>query len=242
LINFFFSKFEKKLKQYDYSSAQNVDTFIAISEFVRKRIKKYYNRDAFVIYPPVKFSDITVSTYNEGYYLIVSHLVPYKNIDLAIEAFNQNGKKLIIIGEGGERERLKSLVESPDIQFLQNQSREQVVQHLERCKAFIHPQVEDFGIAACEAQAAGKPVIALGKGGALETVVEGTTGIFFNDETPEALNAAIDRLSVLQINPEECRRNVERFSEDRFVQELASFFESNWKMDYRKNPEYSHAK
>lgn len=221
-INRFFLKvFERYLKSYDYESAQSVTEFVAISKFIQDRIKKYYNRDSTVIYPPVDLSDISVSQRAEDFYLIVSHLVPYKNVDLAIQSFNQNGKKLIIIGEGGELEKLQKMA-SPNILFKQKQSRKEVVWHLENCKAFVHPQVEDFGIAACEAQAAGKPVIAYRKGGALETVVDGKTGIFFDYETVESLNQALCQLEKLEICRSLCRENVERFSNERFVSEIQS--------------------
>ena len=210
------------VKSFDRKAAQKVDHFIANSSFVAKRIHRYYNREATVIYPPVSFGDFIFTRAKEDFYLVVSELVPYKRVDLAVDAFNKNGKRLVIIGEGSERESLEAKAES-NIEFLGRQPFSVLKQSYSKCRAFILPGIEDFGITPLEAQASGSPVIAFGEGGALETVVDRKTGLFFKEHTADALISVIHEFELMKLNAADCRRNAERFSEDRFRREIRDF-------------------
>lgn len=222
------------LRLQDYTAAQRVDQFVANSQNVAARIRKLYGRDSPVIYPFVdltRFESARISPNhpNGKYYLIVSRLGGHKRVDIAIEAFNKLGWPLKIIGDGPEREKLQALAR-PNIQFLGNLSDEQVVEHYFNCKAFIYPQEEDFGITALEAQAVGKPVIAYRAGGALETVIEGETGFFFDKQTADSLTELLIKLEELKaiqkINSQDCQENAQRFSKERFVRELENLVKS----------------
>jgi glycosyltransferase involved in cell wall biosynthesis len=180
------------LRVWDSVSAMRVDLFLANSEHVANRIRKYYRREAEVIHPPVavdEFEPVQRSEL-EDYYLWCGELVRYKRPDVAIEAFNANGLPLIVIGDGEERERLEKIAK-PNITFLGKAPFAALKHHMARCKALVFPGEEDFGIVPLEVQASGRPVIALARGGALETVVEGKTGVFFHQSTVASLNAAI---------------------------------------------------
>lgn len=223
-----FRKMTPYLRQFDKMAAQNVDDFIANSIFVQERIKQIYGRESVVIHPPVELS-FEPGHPSEDFYLIVSALVPYKRIELAIRAFNELDKPLIIIGEGSESLRLKELAGN-NITFLGSQPFEVLKKHYEHCKAFIFPGVEDFGITPLEAQAAGKPVIAFRKGGVLETVKEEETGLFFNEQSPESLVDAVMRYERhrTEFSPENCRKNAESFSPQRFRKEIKDFLLENY--------------
>ncbi len=166
------------MKIWDVSSSNRVDYFIANSENVAKRIWKHYKRESVVIHPPVRCNLFEVGNIDEDYFLVLSRLVEYKRIDLAVKAFNKLGLPLVIIGDGPEREKLEKIA-GDNIKFLGRQPDSLIKEYYSKCRAFIFPGEEDFGITPLEAQASGRPVIAFGKGGALETVVEGQTGLFF---------------------------------------------------------------
>ncbi|MGD9686126.1 MAG: glycosyltransferase family 4 protein [Desulfobacter sp.] len=178
------------LRLWDLASASRVDHFVANSTFVAKRIKKHYRRDAVVINPPVSADDFFISEQTDDFYLMVGQLVRYKRADLAVEAFNLSGRRLIIIGDGEQLEDLKRMA-AHNVTAMGRQPFSVIREHYSKCKALIFPGVEDFGIVPLEAMASGRPVIAYRKGGALETVVEGVTGLFFDQQTPEALNEAV---------------------------------------------------
>jgi glycosyltransferase involved in cell wall biosynthesis len=204
------------LRLWDRVSADRVDHFVANSHEVAARIRRHYGRDSEVIYPPVDVERITPSgTDPEDFYLVVARLVPYKRVDLAVAAANRLGRRLLIVGEGSERRKLESIA-GPTVEFLGRRTDEEIAELYARCRAFLFPGLEDFGIAPVEAQAAGRPVIAFGAGGALETVVDGKTGVLFPMQTPEALVAAITRLEATSFDAALCRRNAERFSAERF--------------------------
>lgn len=224
-IRFVFRLIIPLLRKFDLKSAKNVDYFIANSAFVQERIRRIYNRDSMLIYPPVTLADFQLSQKSENFYLIVSALVPYKRIDIAVDAFSKLGRKLIIIGNGSEINVLKEKATS-NIIFLRNQPKEVLIDHYQRCKAFIFPGIEDFGITPLEAQACGKPVVAFRGGGALETVWDGRTGVFFDSQTSQSLIEAIQHLDSLKINPHECRENAKRFSPENFREQLKVFIES----------------
>lgn len=165
------------LRRFDKKSAEKVDYFIANSAFVKDRIKRIYGKDSTVIHPPVDLSGFRPDQPSHNYYLMVSELVPYKRVELAVRAFNKLGKKLIIIGDGSERKKLESIAKK-NVKLMGTQPFEVIKKSFEHCKAFIFPGIEDFGITPLEAQASGKPVIAFRGGGVLETVLEGKTGLF----------------------------------------------------------------
>lgn len=199
------------LQRWDVSTADNVHYYIANSENVRHRIRRYYKREAEVIFPPVDTDRFQCSMQDEGFHLIVSALVPYKRVDLAVEAFNVSGKRLVIAGTGPESAKLRAMA-GPNIEFLGWQSDEQLAQLYARCTALIFPGVEDFGIVPLEAQASGKPVIAFRQGGALETIVEGVTGVFFDRQTAESLQEGVTACAAVRFDPGVIRTHAERFS------------------------------
>ncbi len=213
------------LRLWDRQAADRVDAFIAISETVRRRIAKFYRRDAVVIHPPVHTERFEPSSRQEDFYLIVSRLVPYKRIDLAIEAFNQLGKPLVVIGDGRDRRALQAMA-GPNITFLGHAPLETVRDYIARCRAFIFPGLEDFGITPVEAQAAGRPVIAFAGGGALDTVVDGQTGVLFAEQTPESLMRAVQDCEGIPFDPDAARRNAERFSVQAFERRFTAFVET----------------
>lgn len=203
------------LRQWDYTASQRVDHFVANSKFVAKRIAKYYRRESTVIYPPVDTSSIPWAQ-PEDYYLLISRLRPYKRVDLAIRAFNKLGIPLKIIGSGEQEAELRALAK-PHIEFLGQVTDEEKKYYLARCRALIHPQEEDFGITAVEAMAAGRPVIAYGAGGALETIKPGVSGSFFQEQSWEALADAVIRFRYEKFDPEIIRQEAQRFSRNSFV-------------------------
>jgi len=215
------------LRAWDVKSSDRVHHFIANSQNVRERIRRHYNRDAEVIYPPVDVSDFRVSSCDEGYFLIVSALAPYKRIDLAIETFNKSGERLVIVGDGQENLRLRVLARS-NIEFVGTASTDRLAEYYERCTALIFPGEEDFGIVPLEAMASGKPVIAYRKGGALESVVEGRenqTGIFFTDQTTDSLLEAIERFRRTPFNPQKIREHALKFDRSIFKSKMEAFLE-----------------
>jgi glycosyltransferase involved in cell wall biosynthesis len=214
--------FLSRLRQWDRLAADRVDHFVAISKVVRQRIRKYYHRDANVIYPPVDVERFQLSEEHGDYFLIISRLVPYKRIDMAVEAFGQLGLPLWIIGDGRDRRALEAM-SAPNVRFLGRVSDEGIERYLRECRAFIFPGEEDFGIAPLEAQAAGRPVIAYAGGGALETVAEGTTGLFFREQTPEALAEAIARFDDDHFDPRAIRKHATRFGREAFQRRFSEF-------------------
>ncbi len=214
-----------KLKEWDFQKAQRVDYFIANSNYIAGKIQKHYNKIAKVIHPSVKVDDFEIADKIDNYFLIVSRLRPYKKVDLAIEAFNNLKLPLKIIGSGSEYQKLKKLA-GPNIEFLGDLTDKERNYYLSHCQAFIYPQVEDFGISALEAMACGRPVIAYAKGGALETVVEGETGIFFDHQNWAALAHAVLRFQQQRFDPQSIRAHARKFDQELFVCQLQSFIES----------------
>jgi glycosyltransferase involved in cell wall biosynthesis len=215
------------LRLWDYASAARVDGFAANSRYVARRIWKTYRRRARVIYPPVAMDRFTVEHNKEDYYVTVSRLVPYKRIDLIVEAFRHlPNKQLIVIGDGPEFAKLSEIA-TPNVKLLGRQPAEVVSQHMQSAKAFLFAADEDFGIAPVEAQACGTPVIAYGHGGALETVVEGSTGLFFQEQNAESLVAAIETFESCgwQFDPGLIRAHAENFSQEQFRRKCLAFIE-----------------
>ncbi|GAB4536948.1 MAG: glycosyltransferase [Anaerolineae bacterium] len=217
------------LQRWDRRAADGVDHFVAISREIQSRIARFYQRDSTVIHPPVDTGRYRPSSDAPGdYFLVVSRLIPYKRIDLAVQACSELKRPLIVVGEGRARATLEALA-GPTIQFRGRVPQEELGQLLARCRAFIFPGYEDFGIAPVEAQAAGRPVIAYAAGGALDTVIDGETGLFFYEQTPEALIEAIGRLDHIDFDPAAIRHNAECFSVPRFKRELGEFIEEKWR-------------
>lgn len=223
------------LRIWDIRSSNNVDFFLANSKYIAKRIDKCYRRSATVLYPPVAIDDFKLETNKEDYYLTVSRMVPYKRIDLIVKAFAQMpSKKLVVIGNGSEFEKIKKLA-TPNIMLLGYQKFEVLKRHMQKAKAFIFAAEEDFGIVPVEAQACGTPVIAYGKGGALETVqgmeTKHPTGIFFYKQTEEDIIEAVKEFEKNSyiLTPENCRNNAEKFGEERFRSEFKSFIDEKLK-------------
>jgi len=222
------------LRIWDRSASDRVDSYIANSKNTSLKIKKFYGRDSVVIYPPVDQGEIfdkktdTDIKMPEDYYLIVSRLSPYKKVDVAIAAFNRLGLPLVIIGEGSDRKRLEKMANT-NITFLGFQTEKVLSSCYANCRAFIFPGEDDFGITIVEAMSFGKPVLAYRKGGALETIIEGETGEFFDAAVPEILADGIRKLNkdIGKYDVEKIKNRAERFSRKRFETDLQNFIESS---------------
>jgi len=208
------------LRQWEIAASRRVTRFIAISSEIQQRIKRIYGRESDIIYPPVRVESFDVSPSSEDFYLIVSRLLPYKRIDLAIEVFNQLGLPLVVAGDGRDRTRLQQLAGS-NVKLMGRVDDAVLRDLLARCRAFIFPGLEDFGIAPMNAMACGKPVIAFAGGGALDTVINGITGVLFDRQTVPALTGALQRFKEYQFSPDEIRAHAEKFSVVRFTKEIA---------------------
>ncbi len=224
------------LRLWDVASANRVDHFVANSRYVARRIQKTYRRPAKVIYPPVEVDRFTPNQQREDFYFVLSRFVPYKRVDLIVAAFNRLGLPLMVVGDGADRERLKAMAGS-NITILGHQPESTIVDLMQRCKAFVFAAAEDFGIALVEAQAAGAPVIAYGKGGAVETVIPGVTGLLFPEQTVTSLMEAIRTFEQKQFlfDVEKMRHHADRFSPERFRQELSTYIDRKWTEFQRKD-------
>lgn len=231
-------KFKKKLvgilthymRIWDVTSSSRVDYFIANSNAVKERIKKYYRRDAVVINPAVRCNLFNISDIDKDYYFVVSRLVSYKRFDLAVQACKELNKKLIIIGEGPEKENLQKLAEGcENIQFLGRLEDDEVKKYMAECKALLFPGEEDFGITPVEAMACGRPVVAYGRGGALDTVVDGKTGVLFKEQTVEDVKNAILKLEEMNFDKQEIRNHALKFDEKEFKLKIKNFIEEKLK-------------
>lgn len=209
------------IKVWDRKTSSRVTHFIANSRNVQNRIKEAYNRESIIIYPPVQCDRFSISGNDDGYYLVVSAMVPYKRIDIAVRAFSTLGRKLVVVGNGPQLPDLKRMA-SANIFFVDNADDDEVAKYMKNCTALVFPGEEDFGIVPLEVQACGKPVIAFGKGGALETVIglDGThdakanpTGLFFYEQSPESLQEAILLFEKVKrrFDPQKCRTNALAF-------------------------------
>ena len=215
------------LRTWDQTSSMRVDYFIANSPVVADRIQKYYRREAVVIPPPVEAERFPFdpAIRAENYFLIVSRLIPYKRIDLAIEACNRLQLPLVIIGSGRDLDRLKTLA-GPTIRFTGRLSDEEVIYYYTHCRALLFPGEEDFGITPLEAQAAGRPVIAYGAGGALASVVDGITGAFFQEQTVDSLARVLASFDEGMYNPHVIRNHALEFDKPRFSRRILQFIEA----------------
>jgi glycosyltransferase involved in cell wall biosynthesis len=226
------------LRRWDVATSRNPHRFIVNSQYVRKRVASIYNRDADVIYPPVNTSLFPLSTRAGEYYLIVSACVPYKRVDLAIQAFNVLRERLVIIGDGPEAKRLREIA-GPTVEFLGWQSDEKIRDYYAGCKALIFPGEEDFGIVPVEAMASGKPVIAYARGGATETVLESgasRTGILFQEQTVESLIGAVRRFTPEMFDPKVIRDHALRFDREEYKKRIADYARQAWEEFTRHSP------
>jgi len=206
-------------------AARRPDYFIANSQAVAKRIKTFYGRDSIVILPPIDVDRFQPDTVQEDYYLVLSRLVPYKRIDLAVEACTRLNRKLLVVGDGPDRARLEKIA-GPSISFLGRQTDEAVARYAARCRALLFPGEEDFGMTPLEVNAAGRPVIAFRAGGALETVIEGRTGLFFDEPEPESLMQAMTKFESCNWNAAELRAHAARFDRAVFANRLIDFLQT----------------
>jgi len=214
-----------RLARWDADTARRVDRFVANSQHVAGRIRRYYNRQATTVYPPADTAFFhPASTPAASHFLIVSALVPYKRLDVAIDACARAGARLRIVGDGPGREELERRA-GPHVEFVGRATDEQIRDEYQRAAAVLLPGEEDFGIVPVEAQACGRPVVALGRGGALETVVDGETGVLVPDTTPEAFAAGLERAARLRFDSTRIRANAERFSRQRHVQRMTEVIE-----------------
>ncbi|MFK7779559.1 MAG: glycosyltransferase [Candidatus Gracilibacteria bacterium] len=223
-------KIVHKLRQWDFVAAQRPDFFIANSKNTQARIKKYYGRTSEVIYPCIDTEKFELQIKKKDFYLYVGRCIPYKKFDLIVDAFNKNGRKLIL-ATNTENKLYKELKEKSkeNIEWRLNLPREEIIKLYKKSKAFIFPPEEDFGLVPIEAMSCGTPVIAYNKGGALETVVEGKTGIFFNKQTTNSLNKAIENFEEMTFDSQEIRKYALKFDKSNFRREMLEFI--NKKLD-----------
>ncbi|HSF15556.1 MAG TPA: glycosyltransferase [Vicinamibacteria bacterium] len=221
---FVYGPIARRLREWDRASSERVHHFVANSRFVAERIRRYYDRTVDAIIPPPVDTEFFVPS--EGppdcYYLVVSALVPYKRIDLALEAFRGRPESLVVVGSGPSRRRLETLA-GANVSFRGWVDRDELRDLYRGCRAVILPGVEDFGIVPLEAQACGRPVVALGKGGAVETVIDGETGVLFTESTSKAVSDAIDKVSSLRLDSSVLRDWASSFSLERFKSRMKAF-------------------
>ena len=217
------------LRQWDCRTANAVDEFVAISRFVARRIRKYYRRRSTVIYPPVDVESFPLHRQKQEFYLAASRLAPYKCMDMIADAFAaMPGRKLVIIGDGPDLKKVRKKA-AANVTLMGHQPHDVLLDHMQRARALVFAAKEDFGIVPVEAQACGTPVIAYGRGGAVETVIPHQTGALFDEQTPESLIAAVEAFEQGgPFDPDRLRENAERFRIERFRRELGEFIARRW--------------
>ncbi len=215
------------LRLWDVSASTRVDSFVANADTVARRIERYYGRSSTVIYPPVDTEAFSVSPPEnlQDYYLMAGELVSYKRPEMAVEAFNAMGRKLVVIGGGEMLETLRRIA-GPTVTVLGSQPFDVLKEHYARCQALIFPGEEDFGMVPVEAMASGRPVVAFGKGGATETVEDGVSGVFFGEQTVEALTAAVERLASLRLDPQTIAARAQRFGRAPFMARMKAHIDA----------------
>ena len=218
----------QRLRTWDVTSAARVDQFVANSSFVQRRIQKFYRRDSEVIHPPVAVSDFA-SAQKDGpgeYYLAAGELVGYKRFDLVVDAFTRLNKRLVVVGDGEQRKDLERRAGETS-EFLGRVDFSELKQRFGACKALVFPGEEDFGMIPVEVMAAGRPVIAYGKGGALDTVIDGQSGVLFHEQSEAALLAAIERFEQMSFAPDQLQRHAHTFGPDAFKSKIAAVLKAN---------------
>ena len=226
-----------KIRLWDISSANRPDYYIANSRYIANRIKKTYNRDAVVIYPPVDTHKFSLQPDKENYYIAISRFVPYKKMDIVVRAFSgMPENKLLVVGDGPDIKRIKSLA-SPNIELLGYLRTEELKTYLEKAKALVFPAEEDFGITVVEALACGTPVIALNRGGTAETITSEVNGLHFSSQTPEGIIDAVSRFEKIRnkFNPEEIRNSSLRFSRANFENNIKAFISNKSEEFFNRN-------
>lgn len=217
-----------KIRMWDALTANRVDHFIANSRYIAERIKKTYNRESTVIYPPVNTEFFSLHEQKQDYYFTASRMVSYKKILMIVEAFNEMpDRKLIVAGSGPDYDKIRKIAKS-NIQLLGYTPENELKEYMQKARAFVFAAEEDFGIVPVEAQSCGTPVIAYGKGGALETVIAGETGLFFDQQNKASLIQAVDQFETLNFNSFRVRENALRFSAQRFEREIKAFVEERY--------------
>lgn len=218
----------KEIKQWDYCAAQRVDEYIANSSYIARQIKKYYEREAKVIYPPVNTKRFQpVSHPDNDFYLAVGRLIPYKKFDLIVETFNQIKEPLKIVGTGPDLKKLKAMA-NQNVEILGEVEGNTLADLYANCRALIFPQIEDAGIVPLEAMSAGRPVIALNRGGSLDSLKEGVTGLFFKEQSIESLTDAIRKFEKMDFDTKAIRKHAEEFDVEKFKQKIGSFVAEKW--------------
>ncbi len=212
-----------KIRIWDVISSNRVDYFVANSNYIARRIKKLYRREATVIYPPVDVKSFTLQEKKEDYYLTASRMVSYKKLDLIVSAFaKMPNKKLIVVGDGPDYNKIKKIA-TKNVEMKGFVPKSDLIKYMQNTKAFVFAAEEDFGIISVEAQACGTPVIAYGKGGSLETILENKTGVFFKEQTEESIIEAVTKFEKIVFNSNAIRKNAEKFSKERFEKEFEEF-------------------
>lgn len=215
------------IRIWDKTSADRPDEIIANSNFIRRRIKKYYGRESIVINPPVDVDSFSIGRNQEDYFLAVGRLMSYKKFDIVIEAFNRLGLPLKIIGRGPELERLKKDAR-PNVEFLGRVSDEKLIHYYSNCRAFVFPQEEDFGLVAIEAMACGRPIIAYRGGDIAEHMEEGKSGVFFEKQSVEDVIGAVERFQKLSFLPAKIRESVLKFDKGLFKKKISAYLEEQY--------------
>lgn len=223
--------FLHKIRMWDMSTINRVDHYIANSHYIARRIKKVYGKESTVIYPPVDVEKFELCENKEEFYMTASRMVPYKKIDMIVEAFSKTDKKLVVIGTGPDMEKIKAKA-GKNIELMGYQSDEIMIDMMQKAKAFIFAAEEDFGITPVEAQACGTPVICLGKGGTKETVIDMVSGVHFMEQSVKALLEAVDKFenNSDSFKPHKIRENALRFSKERFEKEIKEFVEEKYEI------------
>ena len=211
-----------KIRMWDVISSNRVDHFIAISTLIEDRIQKYYRRDSNIIFPPVNTDTFICYSKKEEFYFTAARLVPYKKVRLIVEAFNENGRPLKVAGSGEQYEEIKQMAKD-NIEILGYCNDHEMIDYMQKSKAFVYAAFEDFGIVPVEAMACGTPVIAYGKGGITDTVKDGQTGVLFENQTIESLNDAIIKFETISFDPKEISEHAKYFSSKRFQKEFKVF-------------------
>lgn len=214
-----------KVRMWDFQAAQRVDSFISNSDYVGRRIAKFYRRESTTIHPGIFLPEHEVREEREDYYFVLSRFVGYKRIDIAIEACNMLGRKLVVAGSGGEEEEKLRAMAGPTVEFVGRVSDERLSDYYAGARAFLFPGIEDFGLTPLEAMAGGAPVLAYGEGGALETVVDGETGLFFQEQNAESLADCIEEFERYNFSASACRARAEQFSRENFKKDILAFCE-----------------
>jgi glycosyltransferase involved in cell wall biosynthesis len=225
----------QRWRRWDRTAAQRIDAYVANSETTRRRIARYFNRDAALLNPPVETGRFAPGPVGE-HYAVLSELMPHKRIAVAVEAFNRLGLPLVVIGNGPDERRLKRLA-GPTVSFAGRVSDERAAELLQSSRALVVTATEEFGIAAVEAQAAGRPVVALAEGGVRETVLDGVTGVFYDTPDAVTLAAAIARFDPLAIDPAACVRNAERFDVAHFRHGISRIVDETIQADRNPRPD-----